>query len=185
MINRNYIKLDKISLARWVDKALDQALSRKNKISRFKNTRIWLLDPKAMNERIRPSSLYTIVNQIREDQDDDYQSNQEEDGEMEWAKQNVVEKLINITSTAEPTTHEFMLNNVAQNQPRYYVDMPTLSRIINLELVSLTKKLVETLEQSSTNVGEECRILEIQEALVGSNLLSLPHLLTRRISGRE
>jgi hypothetical protein len=28
---------------------------------------------------------------------------------MEWAKQNVVEKLINIASTAEPTTHECLI----------------------------------------------------------------------------
>ncbi len=65
------------------------------------------------------------------------------------------------------------------------MDMPTHFIIINLEPVSLTKKLVETLEQSSTNVGEKCRILETQEALVGSNLLSLPHLPTRRTSGKE
>jgi hypothetical protein len=27
--------------------------------------------------------------------------------------------VINIVSTIEPTAHEFMLNNVVQNQPRY------------------------------------------------------------------
>ncbi len=69
-----------------MNKALDQAFSRKNIISGFKNTGIWLLNPKAMDERTRPSSLYTLMNQTRKDQDDDYQSNQEEDGEMEWAK---------------------------------------------------------------------------------------------------
>ncbi len=69
-----------------------------------------------MDERTRPSSLYTLMNQTRKDQDDDYQSNQEEDGEMEWAKQNVVEELINITSIAKPITHEFMPNSVARNQ---------------------------------------------------------------------
>ncbi len=39
----------------------------------------------------------------------DYQSNQKEDGEMEWAKQNVVKKLINIASTAKPTIHECLI----------------------------------------------------------------------------
>jgi hypothetical protein len=36
---------------------------------------------------------------------------------MEWAKQNATKNLIviNIASTLEPTTHEYMLNNVAQD----------------------------------------------------------------------
>ncbi len=50
---------------------------------------------------------------------------------MEWAKQNVTKELINITSTTKPTTRESMPNNVVQNQPRYYVDMPIISTIIN------------------------------------------------------
>jgi hypothetical protein len=39
----------------------------------------------------------------------DYELNQKEDGEMEWLEQNVVEKLINIASTAEPTIHECLI----------------------------------------------------------------------------
>jgi hypothetical protein len=66
MINRNYIELKKIVLVGWVDKALDQAPSRKNIISRFKSIRIWPLDPKVMDERTDPNSLYIIVNQTRE-----------------------------------------------------------------------------------------------------------------------
>ncbi len=48
------------------------------------------LDLKAMDERTRSSKLYIIVNQTKQKQDDEYQSDQEEDGEMEWATQNVV-----------------------------------------------------------------------------------------------
>jgi hypothetical protein len=40
MINRNYIELDKIVLVGWVDKTLDQALSRKNIILKFRSTGI-------------------------------------------------------------------------------------------------------------------------------------------------
>jgi hypothetical protein len=32
------------------------------------------------------------------------------------------EKFINITSTTKPTTHKSMLNNVVQDQTKYYVD---------------------------------------------------------------
>jgi hypothetical protein len=61
MINRNYIDLENIVLVRWVEKTLYQTLSRKNIISRLKNTKIWLLDHKAMDEKIRPSNLLYIV----------------------------------------------------------------------------------------------------------------------------
>jgi hypothetical protein len=36
MVRRNYIELYKITMARWVDKALDLALTRKNIMSWFK-----------------------------------------------------------------------------------------------------------------------------------------------------
>jgi hypothetical protein len=62
MINRNYIERNKIVLARWVDKTLNQALSRKNIILRFKSIWICPLNPKAMDERTRPNNLYTKVN---------------------------------------------------------------------------------------------------------------------------
>jgi hypothetical protein len=77
---------------------------------------------------------------------------------MEWVEQNVVEELINITSIVKPTTHESMLSNVVQDQPRFYVDMLTKSIIINLESISLIENLVETLEQFSIDVRIECRI---------------------------
>jgi hypothetical protein len=65
---------------------------------------------------------------------------------MEWAEQNSVEELINITSIVKPTTHESILNNVVQDQPKYYVDMPIKSIIINLESISSIENLVKTLE---------------------------------------
>ncbi len=41
------------------------------------------------------------------------------------------------------------------------------------------------MEQFSAGVGVECKIPKTQEALVSSNLLSLPCLPTRRTSGRK
>ncbi len=70
-----------------------------------------------MDESTWPNSLNAIVNQTRKEQNVDYQSNQKEDGEMEWAKQDVAKELININSIAKPTI------SVTQDQPRYYVDM--------------------------------------------------------------
>jgi hypothetical protein len=55
------------------------------------------------------------MNLIGKKQHDDYQSNQEEDGEMEWVEHNAIEKLINITSIVKPMTHESMPNSVDQD----------------------------------------------------------------------
>jgi hypothetical protein len=79
IFNRNYIELDKIALARWVDKALNHALIRKNIMSRFKGTGIWPFNPKAMEEKTSPSTLFTLVNQTKEDDDDEDHSNEEDD----------------------------------------------------------------------------------------------------------
>jgi hypothetical protein len=62
MINKKYIELDNIIVVGWVNNILDQALSRKNIISRFKNIGIWPLDLKAMDERTMHSNLYIVVN---------------------------------------------------------------------------------------------------------------------------
>jgi hypothetical protein len=66
MVRKNYTKLDKITLARWVDKALDLALTRKNIISRFKGTGIWPLNLKAMDSKTSLNTLYTLQNQAKE-----------------------------------------------------------------------------------------------------------------------
>jgi hypothetical protein len=50
MVRNNYRVPNKVTLARWVDRALDQALSKNNIRSRFKVTWIWQLNPMAMDE---------------------------------------------------------------------------------------------------------------------------------------
>ncbi len=70
MIKNNYCKPDKITLASWVDKSLDQTLIKKNIMAKFKTTRIWLLNLNTMDEKTNPSSVYTIVNVTRDENDD-------------------------------------------------------------------------------------------------------------------
>jgi hypothetical protein len=60
MVKRNYTKPDKITLARWVDKALDLTFTRNNIMSRFKSTRIWPLNPRAIDSKTDRSTLYTL-----------------------------------------------------------------------------------------------------------------------------
>jgi len=44
----------------------------------FKGIRIWPFNLKAMHENINPNILYTLVNQIKEEDDDDYFSNEDD-----------------------------------------------------------------------------------------------------------
>ncbi len=43
---------------------------------RFKSTRIWPFNPKAMDGNFSLNILYTLVNQTKEKEDDDYHSNE-------------------------------------------------------------------------------------------------------------
>ncbi len=56
---------------------------------KFKGTRVWPFNPRAMEEKTSPSTLYTLVNRIKEEDDDDYHSN-EGDGEQQWTKHAIV-----------------------------------------------------------------------------------------------
>jgi hypothetical protein len=58
MVKNNHLKQDKVTLASWVDKTLDQSLSKKNILNAFKAIGVWPLNPKAMDDKTRPSSLY-------------------------------------------------------------------------------------------------------------------------------
>ncbi len=60
MVRNNHYKLSKHALASWVDKALDQTLSKKNTMSRFKVIGIWPFNAKAMDHKIRPCDVYII-----------------------------------------------------------------------------------------------------------------------------
>jgi hypothetical protein len=60
MVKKNYIEPNKITLAGWIYKALDLRLTRKNIMSGFKGTRIWPLNPKAMDSKTSLHTLYTL-----------------------------------------------------------------------------------------------------------------------------
>jgi hypothetical protein len=60
MVRNNYNEPNKATLAMWVDKALDIALSKKNIKSGFKVIGIWPFNPKAMDGRTKPSEFYFV-----------------------------------------------------------------------------------------------------------------------------
>jgi hypothetical protein len=58
MVVRIYQKLNKITFATWVDKVIDQSLTKDNIRSGFRVTNIWPLNLRAMDERTQPSTIY-------------------------------------------------------------------------------------------------------------------------------
>ncbi len=62
MFKRNDTKPKKITLIDWVNKTLDQALTRKNIMSRFKGIGIWPLNFKTMDAKIGPGTIYSLQN---------------------------------------------------------------------------------------------------------------------------
>ncbi len=60
MVRNNHSKLSKHAFARVVDNALDQTLSQKNTMSRFKTIGIRPFDPKAMDHKTRPCDAYIV-----------------------------------------------------------------------------------------------------------------------------
>jgi hypothetical protein len=60
MIKNNHCKLEKCTLARWVDKALEHALIKKNINSGFKAAKICPYNPKEMDDKTKPIDVYIV-----------------------------------------------------------------------------------------------------------------------------
>ncbi len=61
MVKNNYNEPDKATLVAWVNEELNVALSKRNIKNGFNVTRIWPFNPKAMDERIKPSEFYAVI----------------------------------------------------------------------------------------------------------------------------
>jgi hypothetical protein len=57
MFKNSHRERDKITLIGWVDRTFNQSLSKQDIKEKFKTTRIWPLDPKAMHNRSKPNKL--------------------------------------------------------------------------------------------------------------------------------
>jgi len=93
--------------------------------------------------------------------------------------------LINIINTIIiwPESH---VNNSSQDAPRYYVDLPIdLNEFMDLDHTIEKRAFMDITDQQLkvelATINVECLT---QDALAGTNLLFLPHLLTRRRSGK-
>ncbi len=71
-----YNEPNKIILIRWMDKALNQLMTKQNIKAWFKVARIWHLKPKAMDDKTKPSNIYTSkIANSKSESENDYTSN--------------------------------------------------------------------------------------------------------------
>ncbi len=100
MVKNIHCESNKCTLASWVDKILDQSLSKKYINSGFKDTRIQPLNPKAMDHNSKPSKVHTstptnISNKENEGFDDTT------NGQEKWGEGGAITQLMNITATLQ------------------------------------------------------------------------------------
>jgi hypothetical protein len=96
MVKNIHCESNKCTLVSWVDKILNQSLFKQYIKSGFKDTRIWLLNPKAMDHKTGPFKVYTstltnISNNDNEGFDDTT------NGQEKWEEGGAITQLMNIT----------------------------------------------------------------------------------------
>ncbi len=62
MVRSQFNEHDKITLIGWVDKALNQSLTKQNIKVQFKRIGIWPFNPKVMQNKTQPLNIYILGN---------------------------------------------------------------------------------------------------------------------------
>ncbi len=74
MARSKFKKLDKIAFVRWANKVLNQSLIKQNVKAQFRVIGIWPFNPKVMDEKTKPTNIYTTMNSNHGEGDDHYTS---------------------------------------------------------------------------------------------------------------
>ncbi len=95
MVKNNHCELEKCTLVRWLDKALEHAPTKKNIKNGFKDKVIWPFNPKAMDDNIRPIDVYIAEPSFNISNDDIIDSDNAVD-EHQWGENGAATQLLNI-----------------------------------------------------------------------------------------
>jgi hypothetical protein len=90
---------NKITLVGWVNQALKKSLTKQNIKSGFRTIGIWPLNPKTMDNKIRPSKVYTITNMNNVGNEKNYTTEEEAENNPQWGEKFVAKKFLHKTKT--------------------------------------------------------------------------------------
>jgi hypothetical protein len=180
MAKNNFLKPDKITLAKWVDKALQQYLKKENIKFGFSVFTIWPLNSTSMAKKFGPSEVFIVTEE--EDLRNSYhsytimQTNNNEDGIK------TTTKLLNIARTFQGIVAVTPTKTKCPSSPtpHYYVEMPC-----NPTMPTTNPKLVVNLEDLFLESHDLNVSYQTQQIPTLTNLLSLPRLPTRRTLEKE
>jgi hypothetical protein len=135
-------ELDKITRVGWVDKALDQLLTKHNIKFGFKGSGIWPFNPKAMENKTQQTSIYIIGNSNGDQgSEDQYSSNDQVGHSHIKEKESTATELFNIVKVVGPLTTEY---NHVEHKHQYYVEMPHSPCVIDdAEVAHLPINLID------------------------------------------
>jgi len=105
-------------------------LSQKNIKNGFNVTRIWPFNPKAMDERIKPSEFYATNRNNTSNEDNEENSNEEINDIKGRGEDVIVVELINIAATTYDIATTRTNVDGQEKLIRYYVEEPTSLGII-------------------------------------------------------
>jgi hypothetical protein len=120
MVKNNHCELDKCTLVGWVDKVSEHALTKKNINNKFKITIIWSFIPKTMDDKTKPSVIYTTKPNPNFS-NDDITNFDNVIYENQWGENETTTQLLNITRKYVRTKPDGRENL----DVRYYVDIST------------------------------------------------------------
>jgi hypothetical protein len=108
MSRNNHMELDKITLARWVDQALEQSITKKITFG-FMTINIWPFNPKAMHNKIQPSQIY-ITKPINNQGNENNTIDDEVDHNQDWGEKCATVKILHIGEVVSQSTTRDLLN---------------------------------------------------------------------------
>ncbi len=88
MVKNNHCELEKCTLVRWVDKALEHAPTKNNIKNGFKDKGIWPFNPKVMDDNIKPTGFNISNDDIIDSDNAVY--------EHQWGENGATTQLLNI-----------------------------------------------------------------------------------------
>ncbi len=125
-----------------MDKALNQSLTKQNIKVGFKGIGIWPFNPKAMENKTQPLSIYIVRNSNGDKGSEDHYSLDEQASHSHIEEKDYAfAKLFNIAKVVKPSTIEY---NHVEQEHWYYVEMPHCPCLIdNAKITHLPINIID------------------------------------------